>query len=81
MMIRCVVRVGRHSADHGLDGFVTAWTGDLNPGFPTQPLPLSTPQPTPAVEPVAPDLSLLRRVLHVTRCGMSKTVSDEAGFR
>ena len=33
--------VGRHSLDREPDGYVTAWTGDLNPDLPTKVLSLA----------------------------------------
>jgi hypothetical protein len=32
--------VGRHRLDRQLDGYVTAWRGDLNPDLPTRILPI-----------------------------------------
>lgn len=66
-MITSGAVMGRHSANRGLDGYVTAWTGDLNADLPTQPLPLPTPPIEPTIEWATPDLNLLRRVLHGLR--------------
>lgn len=68
-MIKCLAVMGRHRASPDFNGYITAWTGDLNADLPTEPLPLPLPLPIPMPAPLrlqweTPDMNLLRRVLH-----------------
>ncbi|MBB5157590.1 hypothetical protein [Saccharopolyspora phatthalungensis] len=57
--------VGRHSLDREPDGYVTAWTGDLNPDLPTRILSLAELR-TPAIKEFSkPSNEILETVLDV----------------
>lgn len=59
--------MGKHTHDHQPTGYVTAWSGDLNPDLPTRVLPLAALRQDVSRHPSGPSVTVLQAVLEGLR--------------